>query len=364
MSEWVDAVEPISQDRLYFEKMEVNQNRYNVTAWIPYNSYNPELYKIIVTQLKSVRNWIDSYNSFAIKRSKQAANAISISSFIKSEVEAAMNILTELTNFRIKSKHFKTQFKPITKYVQHVSYDYKGSDILGATHTTATEPCETDSGVVDGGEVRPFLVTIANFYNVKIFVHYDTSSDDEIYYKIKAAFVGKPDGIDKAKDIVEELVASVNNGADECECQQALIKKMSPGVAQCPIVEGLCRTDSDVMPTPSFKILQRLPSNVIKECSVNDSESVAVENKSPALLPPTGEADTVQKPVPAPDGMMHQRHAWVGAPSTSAFYAPSPTEVFNSTFAKVFSDSFIHAFLTANTAAAAHAGFAFKPYTF
>jgi hypothetical protein len=138
------------------------------------------LYKIIITQLKFVRNAIDSTNSFSIKRSKQAANALEISSRCAEDIDGVKEVLAELVNFRIKADAYKYKHDPKSAYVQVLKTKYDGKDFLGSQVTEGA-----------GAGSKNFVVSVAAKFGVKIFVAYDSEDNKQL----RISFVGKPAGI-------------------------------------------------------------------------------------------------------------------------------------------------------------------------
>jgi hypothetical protein len=297
-----------------------------VTAWLPYDAnYCSELYKIIVTQLKFVRTVIDATNSFSIKRSKQAANALDISSRCAEDIDGVKEVLAELVNFRIKADAYKYKYEPKSRYVKVIESKYEGKDILG-------------SQVQEDGAAgsKNFVVSVALKFGIKIFVAYDSEDPKQL----RISFVGKPEGITAAVEVVEELIANVNNGTNEASVQAAILEKINAPLAVSPVIGPLeplpvaarvvLPSATLPMPTPTpspmvlqspgaplFRVLQRLPT------------MVNVENNSFA-------AHNFEKP---PGATFHM----------------SPDQMFNAVFIQTFSSTFATAFASAFHAAHANA---------
>jgi hypothetical protein len=189
--DWRDPNDPMLQEVLYFEKLELVHKRYHTTAWLPYDpEYCSELYKFIITQLKFVRSVIDDQHSFGIKRSKQAANALDLSSHSTADIEGAKEVLGELANFRIKSPAYKYKGQHKSGYVVSLVSKYAGVDILGTNQASARD----GEPVAGGGFRKNFVVTVGNTFGIKIFVAFDADTKETV----RVTFVGKPASISLA----------------------------------------------------------------------------------------------------------------------------------------------------------------------
>lgn len=362
---WSDPACPMVQDVLEFEPVSLVHKRYHCTAWLPYDEdYCSELYKTVIMQLRFLRAVIGEADSFTVKRSKQAGNALDMTSMSAGDIEGAKEVIAELVNFRIRVPAFKYKYEPQGPYVRVLVSKYKGVDILG-THESASD--------TSFKYPKNFVVAVAARFGVKIFVNYP---DADNKHRVRVAFAGKPSDIALAKDAIEELVANVNAGVDEVVAQAAIIKKLTAEAAvvstaptHVEIVGVTTRAEAlpqsadtparqESKSTPLFRVLQRLPSNVIADCNVTSSDNVVDDAPEPSERPVTTPSPVpVTTPPPPPRVPCAQHtslppHMMMATPQPPYFTAPSPEQIYNTVFIQSLPAAFANAFHNAHMNAA------------
>lgn len=246
---WVDETEPIPNEFFYFEDLVSSHGRFVTTAWLPFDEYNySELYKTIITQLQFIRSTIDS-PSLNLKRGKQAGNSIHLSSAIQTDVLGAMDILTELVNFRIRSRDYKLKRKPATAFVDLFTIvNYNGCNIIGS----------------QGKNGKNFIVNLSDIFGIKTMISYPDQKT------IRVALLGKPDNTARARAEIELMVTEIANGIDEEEVQARALEHAKESLKikilkrKVPVVEPVI--ESDEVPVLC------IPENVMSECNITTSD--------------------------------------------------------------------------------------------
>lgn len=308
---WVDETPPIPVDMLSFESTQSSTSRYVSTAWLPYDDeVYKELYRQIITQMKWIKGVIDS-PSLVMKRSREAANALHISSGVQEDVHAAEDLVTELVNFRIRSQHNKLKRKPLTDFVNAFNVNnYNGESIVG-------ERSETNG--------KNFVVSLAELYNCKIAISYPDMQ------KIRVAILGKLADSTRARAQFEKFIEEMGEGADEKAAQAAALVRAAEEVA-APTIKVLRRSNTEEQQPND---LVRLPSNVVAACEV-------LEDEKPTESPQNTDAA-------APSRF----HGFSPAPFNT--FSQHPFGNFHQPVLNNLDHMFIHTFTTAFTQAFAHA---------
>ena len=327
--EWHDDSPPFPVEVLYFEPFSSSHGRITTTCWIPHDEiYCPDVYKIIITQIKWIRTTIDS-PSLTIKRSREGANALHLSSTILSDLHAALDIITELVNFRIRSAEFKLKREPKTKCVDLFTINkYTGSNIVGQ---------KSEEG-------KNFVVSLSEIFKIKTVVTFLNASTTRV------AMLGKPADIEKARKYFELFIANmgehtgpvdlhVEHEEQQKTLQLALESTNAPASPPAAPV-GDTTTEDDASATVST-IMQRLPINVVKECEIETKDDVNVAADE------SEEDDNFEKPA---------THATAPTHHFPLFYPPSNfgaaqnmlnDPVFLNTFSHVFANTFVSSFTAA-----------------
>jgi hypothetical protein len=338
-SSWVDEAELFPTDVLEFEDVVSSHGRFVTTAWLPYDDFiYAELYRQIITQMQFVRSVVDS-PSLNLKRSKQAANAIHISSSLQADVHASMDIITELVNFRIRSKDYKLKRKPITEFVNVFTIvNYTGRNLIG---------------VRDDETGKNFIVTMSDLFNVKTMISYPDQKT------IRVAILGKPKNHSRARMEIEALVLAVGDGEEENKAQAEAIMRAKENtqikILAKPAPESAAGSDIHIL---------RMPSNVLKECDINTDESVTVSAPTPAAAITSATQQQIARafetaPIPTPPQMMpppqmmhhmypnhhqmhmqHQMFAHIFSTTFNQIFTHSFNSAFHASYAKAFAAPF------------------------
>ena len=200
--DWFDSVGCVEISMLHFDEINSAYGRHTVTAWLPCNAACPDLYRQIVTQMSFIRKTVNSVN-LNIKRSTEAGNAIHISSSVKNDVTACIDLIVELVNFRVKSFEQKLKHKHTSPFVDIFTVNnYNGNNIIG-----------------ERNEGKNFIVSFSEIFGIRTLVTYINAKT------IRIALLGKVDAISKARKSFEEFIADIAATGDEIVSQKNCLAK-------------------------------------------------------------------------------------------------------------------------------------------
>jgi len=318
--EWIDQVPPFPVDTLYFDTFSSAHGRITTTCWIPYDDvFTSDLYRIIITQIKWIRNVVDS-PSLTIKRSREGANALHISSTVLADLHAVLDIITELVNFRIRSSEFKLKRTPKTNFVDVFTINkYNGKNIVGE---------KNDDG-------KNFVVSLSDVFGVKTVVTFLNAES------VRVAILGKHENIKKARAFFEKFVENVGKHdsltlESEKEEQQRILTEARESVASAPVAPAAVDDAQPPEDAPD-KITERLPSNVVKECEIIKDEEIRDDDKETTFTTNNYSGYASRSAYP-----MFINNAY-NSPATNLFTDP----MFINTFSQIFASSFTTAFANA-----------------
>lgn len=315
--EWVDSTPPFPVDTLYFDPFTSAHGRITTTCWIPYDDvFTSDLYRIIITQIKWIRNVVDS-PSLTIKRSREGANALHISSTVLADLHAVLDIITELVNFRIRGSEFKLKRTPKTNFVDIFTINkYNGKNIVGE---------KNDDG-------KNFVVSLSDVFGVKTVVTFLNAES------VRVAILGKHVQIQKARAFFEKFVENVGKhdkltlDAEKEEQQKILAEARAGSIV---VAEETKQPSEDGVPTDKIAVTERLPSNVMKECEIIKDEEIREDDKETAFANNYAYASRPVYP-------MFMNNSY-NSPAANLFTDP----MFINTFSQIFASSFTTAFANA-----------------
>ena len=196
----------------FLNKLEVQRERrleeHYAHVVIPYSCDYKDVYKCIVTSMRWIRSVV-SFERLTLKRCPTFANAVVASSDVKRDVDAALQIIEQLVNFRVKNED-RTELQNLgdaCSYVRTIAVDegrYKGQDFVGV-----------------GVGKRNFVYSFGESLNCRVLVT-KTSTETTAF---KIVILGAPKKIAYGAKRIEEFLSKMeHDDADERQLQAEILE--------------------------------------------------------------------------------------------------------------------------------------------